>query len=282
MVQIRLIDAMNEDKIKSPSNPRLKHVRSVRDGREPDRIFIEGVRLAEEAMATGIAIELCVVEDNRMVSEREQRLLAQISRRQIETLTVDPRAFNSVTDTKSTQGIILIAGRPSNTKESFDSFLDVGGEASLPLILFLSQINNPNNLGAVIRAAEAAGVQAIIIGRNSADPYSSKALRSAMGSAFRIPFWLDADLGDVIDLAKQKGFRLVGATLNGKTTYAEYDWKQKTLLVLGSEAHGIDPSLSEMLETDICIPMASTVESLNLAVAAGIMFFESRRQNCQQ
>jgi len=273
---------MNTEKIKSAQNPRLKLVRSVRDGRDGDLIFIEGIRMAEEAIATDLVIKFAVIEEGRMENEREKSLMSKIQAKNIQILETDHQVFNSLTDTKSSQGILLLAERPNNNLNSFEAFLDSINKQSLQVIVFLSQINNPSNLGAVIRTVEAAGAVGLIIGRESADPFSPKALRGAMGSAFRVPIWRHAELEDVVKFAMRNAFHSVGASLNGRVAYTEYDWTRKSLLVLGSEAHGIHRELADILEIDVQIPLSAQVESLNLAVATGILLFEARRQNFQK
>jgi TrmH family RNA methyltransferase len=118
----------------------------------------------------------------------------------------------------------------------------------------------------------------VIVSENSADPFSAKALRGSMGSAFRLPIWVNASYKDAFEWARSNGFSTVGSSINASRTYTDLDWKQRRLLILGSEARGIEPEIAAQLTESVTIPMSEKVESLNLAVAAGIIVFEARRQ----
>ena len=129
-----------------------------------------------------------------------------------------------------------------------------------------------------MRTAEAAGVTGVIVGTNSADVYSAKALRGAMGSTFRVPIWTDATNEDIFRWARSRNFTTVGTCANANEVYTEIDWSVQRLLIIGSEARGLDPEIAKNLGQIIRIPMNGEVESLNLAVAAGVILFEAKRQ----
>lgn len=269
---------MSVNKIESRDNPRLKHARKVRDGRVTEQIYVEGVRLAEEAVRSGLQIEECLYASSFGAAEREQELLSTVSRRCNDLFELSNRLFPSIADTKTTQGIILLCKRPAADRESFDRKIHLAGE-SLPLVVMLTEVNNPSNLGAVIRTAEAAGASGLIVSKNSADAFSPKALRAAMGSAFRLPVWEEAETDAVFRWARAKDLHIIAASGRGDTDYTEVDWTQRSLIVFGSEAHGLSAELVEETATKIRIPMESLVESLNLAVSVGVVLFEARRQN---
>ena len=148
----------------------------------------------------------------------------------------------------------------------------------MPLVVMLNEVNNPANLGAVIRTAAAASASGVIVSTRSADVFSPKALRGSMGSAFRIPIWANAEPADVIDWAASQGFSTVGAAASAERSYTEHDWTTPNLVVMGSEAHGIPNETGKRLDKKIRISIDETVESLNLAVATGVILFEARRQ----
>jgi len=268
---------MNSQKIESKDNPRLKLARKVRDGLESAFIFVEGVRLAEEAVRSNLAIEFCLFEKGNDAGSRQTDLLDSVWSKTTNIFEVDEALFAAISDTRSPQGIILICKRPKAERTAFEIECK-RRTAVLPLTVFLSEVNNPSNLGAVVRAAEAAGVAGIIVSKNSADIFSPKALRGSMGSTFRMPIWAGATNAEAIDWARSNGVSTVGATADAARSYAELDWSIPRMLVLGSEAHGISPDFESMLDERISIPMDPNVESLNLSVAAGIILFEARRQ----
>lgn len=265
--------AMNEiPKIVSRDNGRLLHARKVRDGKVRSQMFIEGRRLVSEALTSELAIDECFVSDDF----RDTAMLEAVAERTEAIAEISARLFVSIADTEHPQGIILIARRPEGLAERIELRL---GVSSVPIVVFLKEINNPSNLGAVLRTAEAAGVAGVIVSANSADVYSPKALRAAMGASFRVPIWTEAELGDVLQWARELGLRTTATAASTDVNYTEILWKIPRLLIFGSEARGL--SESEIAGTDerIRIPMESGVESLNLAVSAGIILFEAKRQS---
>jgi RNA methyltransferase, TrmH family len=257
------------EKITSRGNRRLVNARKVRDGKVSDLIFIEGKRLTDEALRSHIKIVECYVADNF----DDDALVKEIEARCSSLALVGPKVFQSIADTDSPQGIVLIAKRPA-TAHNFET-----GDSQLPLILYLSEINNPSNLGAVLRTAEAAGVTNVLISNNSADPFSPKALRASMGSAFRLNITISGELEKAMQFAEQNNFLTIGADASATTNYTDVDWTKPWMLVIGSEAHGLSAEHKKTLDEFVCIPMANDVESLNLAVSVGVILFEAKRQN---
>jgi TrmH family RNA methyltransferase len=248
----------------------------VRDGRVDDRIFVEGLRLAEDAVRSNVRVETCLLSSGAASSRRDV-FVSSIADSEIDVIEVSDQLFSSITETKNSQGIVLICARPAEDKTVFEKNLN-SRERIVPVLVLLSEVSNPSNLGAVIRSAEAAGALGVIVSKDSADAFSAKALRAAMGAAFRIPIWQGPRVGEVIDFARQKGFEVAATAGSGDVSYLDVDWKKPRLLVLGSEAHGLSDEILETADTIIKVPMEPNVESLNLAVSAGVILFEARRQ----
>lgn len=261
-------------KITSRDNQRLKNAAQVRDGKINDLIFVEGVRLVEEILRSNILIKEVFYKEGFDQNERRNDLLKSLAAKQIECFEVSEKVFNSLSGTKNSQGIILISEKPQTGKETIKSNLT----QQFPLILLLHEINNPNNSGAILRTAEAAGVSGIILTRNSANAFSPKALRAAMGANFRIPIWENADFDEVLNWAKTKEFTSVCADVSAEKSYIEIEWKKRRLLIFGSEAHGLSAEERKIVQESMIIPMENSVESLNLAVSCGIILFEAKRQ----
>ncbi len=251
------------ERITSRDNQRLADVRKVRDGKDHSRIFIEGVRLAAEALRSGLTIDACFVAE----SFKDREVFRELERR---TTVVADELFPAIAETKHPQGIILTATRPVHTLESFAD--------RSPIVVYLKEINNPSNLGAVMRTVEASGAAGIITSPGSVDAYSPKGLRASMGSAFRLPVVQNIALADAHLWAKEKGMSCVAADISGGVSYTEVEWNEPKLLVLGSEAHGLSTADLNRIDEKIVIPMHAGVESLNLAVSAGIILFEAARQ----
>jgi TrmH family RNA methyltransferase len=259
--------------ITSRDNSHLKHARAVRGGKSPGEIFLEGLRLCEEAVRSGISITEVLYTSDLALEPRGKTLLAALRNIGSEPLLVPEKLLETVSDTNTPQGIVIIAARPAADRSALNI-----GRGELPLIVVLHEMNNPSNLGAVLRTAEAAGVRGVIVSKNSADPFSPKALRGAMGASLRLPVWHGAEFAEAVQYCKQNKMAVTCADVNGKLAYTEIDWQKPCALVIGSEAHGLSDADIALCDHSFRIPMAGPVESLNAAVAAGIVMFEARRQ----
>ena len=256
--------------ISSKDNSRLKRVRAVRDGRDSDALFVEGVRLAAELVRSPLKALTVFVSDDSLDKNRE--LINELTRHSAPGIhIVSSKVFDSIADTESSQGVIVIAERPDRQQLQLPA-TDIG------LFVYLIKINNPSNLGAVVRTAEAAGAGGVITSPGSTDIYSPKALRASMGSAFRVPIFTDVSFVEAVEVARRSNVRVVAADVGSNQSYIEAGWRGRRMLVLGSEAHGLHSTELELVDETILIPMENEVESLNLAVSAGIIMFEAKRQ----
>ena len=260
-------------KINSRDNQKLKFARAVREGHESGKIFIEGLRLTEECLKTNLNIQYVFFTQKILENTRGVGLIKILAEQNIELFEVENRIFDSLADTKTSQGIILIADKPPVGREIIERNL-----SAHPLLLLLHQINNPANLGAILRTAEAVGGEGIIVTKGTVDVFSMKAIRSAMGANLRLPFWTNAEFDEAISWAKANGIKSVCADIRSEKSYLEIDWKVPRLLVVGSEGHGLTEVERLLTDENLIIPMANEVESLNVAVACGIILFEAKRQ----
>lgn len=264
------------DKIKSRDNARLVHIRKVRDGKMAGEIFLEGSRLVEEALRSDVRLLECVLTAAFGESERSRSILNRLSSSDVRVSEIPEPVLKSIADTANPQGIILTAERPA---AGFDRMPEIAPTPGL--FVYLYEINDPSNLGAVLRSAEAAGVSGVILSPRSADPFSPKALRAGMGSNLRVPVWENADLTECFKWSREKGIRIAAADVSGTKSYTDLDWTSPSIVAFGSEAHGLDPVSRAAADEIFRIPMKNGVESLNLAVSAGIVFFEAVRQNSE-
>ena len=262
-------------KITSRDNEKIKHALRVRGGREPGEIFIEGKRLAAEAFGSGLRLEYAFIASDLLAREGEDELKQALAGSGTPVYELPNKLLASISDTESPQGIILIGQRPI---AQLSEALVAENRSGLPVVLLLSRVNNPANLGAILRTAEASGVRTVITSAGSADAFSPKALRASMGSAFRLRVVEKADAHEVIADARRAGFRVSGSTADGAAAHTAIDWTKKRLLIFGSEASGISAELEGELDERIAIEMEKPVESLNLAVSTGVILFEARRQ----
>lgn len=259
--------------ITSRDNSLLRQARGVRDGKIDELIFVEGLRLCEEAYRSKLNIEAVIVSEELLRKERAAsaiRELSQVSRR---VASVSEKLLESVSYTKTPQGIIVLAQRPESSEARLAASLNANS-----LLVVLHQINNPVNVGAILRTAEAAGATGVIATGNTSDPFSPKSLRGAMGSAFRLPIWSGISFEEVIDWCRARGIVSVCADAEARKSYTEIDWTRATALMLGPESTGFTAEELANADGAVSIPMKGAAESLNVSVAAGILLFEVARQ----
>ena len=252
--------------ITSSSNERVKHARRVRDGRERDLIFVEGERLVAECIASRLKQHACFTTSEPSASQQD--LLQTLA---CPVFELSGQVIESLSDTMSTQGIILIAERPFPEVDRFFA-------ASAPLLLGLDRVQDPGNLGTLVRTAEAAGVSGVFSFAGSADAFSPKTLRSSMGSAFRLPILPEVSGLGTLTTCRERGLKSVVATGDADLAHYDYDWRQPTLLILGNEGRGVSTELLSVCDVRVRIPLHPPVESLNVAAAGAALLFEAVRQ----
>ena len=259
--------------ITSRDNSLLRQVRAVRDGKTGELIYVEGLRLCEEALRSQLEIEAVVVSEELLRKERVAGVIQEFSQASKRFASVSEKLLESVSYTKTPQGIIVLAQRPEASESRLAAQLNVN-----PLLVVLHQINNPVNVGAILRTAEAAGAAGVITTKTTSDPFSPKSLRGAMGSAFRLPMWNGPSYVEVIEWCRQLGIATICADVDATMSYTGIDWTNPSALILGPESTGLTPDELELADQRVSIPMGGMAESLNVAVAAGVLLFESARQ----
>lgn len=257
--------------ITSRDNSLLRQVRAVRDGKVDELIYVEGLRLCEEALRSRLVIEAVVVSEELLRKERMAGVIDELSQAAKRFGSVSEKLLASVSYTKTPQGIIVLAERPESSE------LRLSTDTSR-LLVVLHQINNPVNVGAILRTSEAAGAAGVITTKNTSDPFSPKSLRGAMGSAFRLPIWSGSSYTETIDWCRQRGIATICADVDATTFYTDIDWTGPSALILGPESTGLTAEELELADQRVSIPMKGIAESLNVAVAAGVLLFEAARQ----
>jgi TrmH family RNA methyltransferase len=258
--------------ITSRDNSLLRQARAVREEKIRELIFVEGLRLCEEALESKLPIESVIYSEEIAQKQRAKEFLTKVESTAKRVAVVSEKLLATVSYTKTPQGIVLIAERPSSGSEML---LD---ETRPPLLVIMHNINNPVNVGAILRTAEAAGASGAITTRQTSDPFSPKALRGAMGSAFRLPIWSGPDYEEVLAWCRTNNIEIICTDAEGSKSYSAIDWTRPTALVLGPESEGL--SSEEIAAADQCVsvPMQGKVESLNVAVTAGVLLYEAVRQ----
>lgn len=259
--------------IASRDNSLLKHARAVRDGKVDELIFVEGIRLCEEALASGMEIEATIYTAEIASKERAAQLITGLSQTTGRLAEVSESLLAGIADTKTPQGVVVLAKRPGTGREVLEA-KNLGPR----LLVVLHGLNNPVNVGAIFRSAEAAGVTGVITTATTSDPFSTKALRGAMGSTFRLPVWHGAGYSEAVNWCANNHVNTVCADLSATNSYTDIDWRVSSALIIGPESNGLSPEEAAMANEAIIIPMQGEVESLNVAVASAIVLYEAARQ----
>ncbi|HKG58182.1 MAG TPA: RNA methyltransferase [Pyrinomonadaceae bacterium] len=262
--------------ITSRDNSLLRQARSVRDGKIDELIFVEGLRLCEEAQRSSLTIEAVIVSEELMRKERAAQAIAELSHVSKRTASVSEKLLESISYTKTPQGIVVLAARPDASEAHLAASL-----ATSSLLVVLHQINNPVNVGAILRTAEAAGATGVIATRNTSDPFSPKSLRGAMGSAFRLPIWTGPAYEEVVEWCRERGIATLCSDAEADTDYTDLDWTKANALMLGPESTGFTAEELIFADRTVKITMRGKTESLNVSVAAGILLFEAARQRAR-
>jgi RNA methyltransferase, TrmH family len=258
--------------ISSRDNSLLQKARAVREGKIKELIFVEGLRLCEEALASDLEIEAVIYSEEIAQKKRAAIFLENVVPVAGRMAAVSEKLLATISYTKTPQGIILLASRPASGSELLKSTETPG------LLVVMHGINNPVNVGAIMRTAEAAGATGAIATVQTSDPFSPKALRGAMGSAFRLPVWSGPTYEQVLEWCRANSIQTLCADARGSTDYTRINWKLPTALVLGSESEGFSKEELEAADKSVSVPMYGSVESLNVAVTAGVLLYEASRQ----
>ncbi len=248
------------------TNPLVKKIADVRDGDNKDYFFVEGEKLLRELFKSSLTPADIVVSPDKDKPIRQllkdERVLSRVH-------VVDDLLMARLTDLDHPAGVIALVKR-ANPK--------IHAEKTNHLHLILHQLRLPQNLGALLRTAEATGVDRIWTTRNSCDPFSPKSLRGSSGSAFRLSIKTEMDFPVEIEQLKASGVQVLAAVKRGDLCFDQVDWTQPTALLLGNEGAGLSESDVAQASKTIHIPMMNGVESLNVGVAGAICLYEAFRQ----
>lgn len=247
------------ERITSVKNPLIARLRSLKSGRarrEAGLFVVEGETMLREALGAGLAARVFLSEQPSLLAERfEQAHL------------VSRGVLEAVCDTKTPQGML----------GAFELPAPVGLEDAPDRLVALDGVQDPGNVGTIWRTADAAGFSGLLLGTRCADPYSPKVQRAAMGSGFRLPVLAAEPLEGALSQLRARGWRIVASALDGGDFYARAEAGNRFVLVIGSEAHGVSAAVRAQADEAVRLPMRGGAESLNAAVAAGIMMYEMMR-----
>lgn len=263
--------------ITSTSNPRIKRLAGLqkkRKMREEEQVFLtEGLRMFREAPGERLK-ELYVSES---FANKEKELIRQKEKESgVRVQILADHVFSAVSDTKTPQGVLCVMAREK--EPSLEELCAPGPDGRQPLLMVLDNLQDPGNLGTILRTGEGAGVTAVVMSSDCVDLYNPKTVRSTMGSIYRVPCRREEDIHGFLASLKESGVRIFAAHLEGRADYDEEDYTGGSAFLIGNEGNGLREETARMADTYIRIPMEGEVESLNAAIAATILMFEAGRQ----
>lgn len=259
--------------ITSPGNARIKSLVNMRQKakvrREKGVFLTEGIKMFLEAPQERIR-EVYISEsfscpDGKIKEAVDEKLKKSVYE------TVSKEVFRKISDTCSPQGILCVM-------QSYDYQLSDMLQKEHPLLLLLEDIQDPGNLGTMIRTGEGAGIDGVILSRDTVDIYNPKTIRATMGSIYRMPFYYADDLAAVVLGLKEKGISVFAAHLKGTETYDVFDYTKGCAFLIGNEGNGLKTETAELADCYMRIPMEGNVESLNAGIAAAVLMYEASRQ----
>jgi len=264
------------DRITSRQNAIVKRFRELAraaHGANAGEVLLDGAHLVSEALACGVAVEVAAFSDRHvgMIRSPLARIAKDVKKHGGRVLSVSDHVLAAMSPVQHPSGVVAIAhAHPSDLRAAF---------ADPPqLVLVLAGLQDPGNVGAIVRTAAAYGASGIVTIEGSADPFGWKALRGAMGGTFRMPVAARGTLGDVADAARDANVRLIAAVPHGGTPLPRVDLRGPTAIILGGEGPGLSETALGAACERVTIPMRPPVESLNVAIAAALMLYEASRQ----
>ncbi|EHA1005348.1 RNA methyltransferase [Clostridium perfringens] len=252
--------------IESKNNNLFKEIKKLKEKKhriKSNKYLIEGLRFVEEAIKSKVSIDSIIFTES--FKEKNPDLFLKINEN-IKLIQMNEALLKQLCSTENPQGIVGVINMQNKELKS--------GE----LVVLVDKVQDPGNMGTIIRTAHAAGAAGIVMTKGTVDIYNDKTLRSTMGSIFYIPIVEDNSL-DFVKSLKKEGYKLVVSSLQGKNNFFEENLQGKVMIAVGNEGNGVSDELYDIADIKVKIPMPGEAESLNVAVATSIMIYEKIRQS---
>lgn len=257
-------------KITSKENELIKHIKKLKDKKERDasqEYVVEGIKLIAEALQEKANIKQIVLCDDCEKTESiPKELMYEIAKQ--ECIYVTEKIFEYISQVSTPQGILAVIEK-NNQQTEIDYTEDI--------IVALDDVQDPGNLGTILRTVDSIGITQILVSKGTADAYNPKVVRSTMGAIFRIKIIECEDLEKTLKEIKKHKFKIVVSSLQTENTIYDIDYKKK-VIIIGNEANGVEENIQKIADEKIKIPMLGKTESLNASVATGIILYEYVRQ----
>ena len=254
--------------ITSKDNEKIKEIKKLKEKkyREETNLFVvEGIKIVKEAIEYDADIQKIVISNDAIGYEVDEEVLKLIQK--YEVMIVSQNVFESISDVKTPQGILAVIKNKENVKVDYNE----------DVIFILDNIQDPGNLGTIIRTLDAAGIKQLIVSNDTVDYMSPKVLRSTMGGAFRVNVIVADNLLNMIDEIKKNGFEVAVTDLATDKSIYDVDYSKKAI-VIGNDANGVSDEVKNKADIRVKIPMLGKAESLNAAVATSVIAYEYVRQ----
>ena len=250
--------------ITSKDNEIIKNIKKLKEKKyRLDSYIVEGIKMVKEAINENQEIALIAIREDFKID---------FDTKKIKIVTISNKIFNDISDVKTPQGILSVIKKNQNNQI----------ETNQEYILALDSLQDPGNMGTIIRTADSANINQIIINKTTVDPYSPKVIRSTMGAIYRTNIIEVEDLKATLKEMKLKGFQIITTDLKATQSIYDINYNNKTVVVIGNEANGVSQEILQTADKKVIIPMLGKTESLNASIAASIMIYEYVRQKIQK
>ena len=250
--------------ITSKDNEIIKNIKKLKEKKyRLDSYIVEGIKMVKEAISENQEIALIAIREDFKID---------FDTKNIKTVIISNKIFNDISDVKTPQGILAVIKKNQHNQI----------ETNQDYILALDSLQDPGNMGTIIRTADSANINQIIINKTTVDPYSPKVIRSTMGAIYRTNIIEVEDLKATLKEMKLKGFQIITTDLKATRSIYDINYNNKTVVVIGNEANGVSQEILQTADKKVIIPMLGKTESLNASIAASIMIYEYVRQKIQK
>ena len=250
--------------ITSKDNEIIKNIKKLKEKKyRLNSYIVEGIKMVKEAINENQEIALIAIREDFKID---------FDTKNIKTVTISNKIFNDISDVKTPQGILAVIKKNQNNQI----------ETNSDYILALDSLQDPGNMGTIIRTADSANINQIIINKTTVAPYSPKVIRSTMGAIYRTNIIEVEDLKATLKEMRSKGFQIITTDLKATQSIYDINYNNKTVVVIGNEANGVSQEILQTADKKVIIPMLGKTESLNASIAASIMIYEYVRQKIQK
>lgn len=257
--------------ITSRKNPLVARYRAIGRSEVADLMLLDGVHLVADALDAGLRVRQAVTTTAARARPEVRAIAERLDHADVEVVVVTAPVMDALTPLHSSSTIVVIADRPARDDERLYA-------AGTPLVVIASDVQDPGNMGSIVRVAEAGGATGVVATGTCADPFGWKALRGSMGSALRLPVAVHDRPEEAIVEARRHGCRVIATLPRGGRPLFDVELLAPMAVLVGGEGAGLTTALVETADERITIPMQPHVESLNAAVSAALVVYEARRQ----